>query len=259
MAQASFREVTVANTQRLTKNMHRISFKGESLADFPVDSDGGYFKLLFHPSTGGAIKNAVELAELGDQKPTLRTYSVRTFNSESQTLEVDFVIHGEHGDSGPASTWAAHCEVNDTILIRGPAPAKMINHDADWLMLAGDMTALPALAANLAQLPETSKGVAVIQINSEADRQDLNVPKAMEVVWVDQTESLVEAVKSQNWPEGVVSVWAACEFSSMRLLRDYFKQERNVGKENIYISSYWKQGITEEQHKVVKREDAAVA
>ncbi len=46
------------------------------------------------------------------------------------------------------------------------------------------------------------------------------------------------------------------EFDSMRALRQYFRNEKEVDRENIYISSYWKQGVSEDGHKVIKREDA---
>jgi NADPH-dependent ferric siderophore reductase len=42
----------------------------------------------------------------------------------------------------------------------------------------------------------------------------------------------------------------------MRALRQYFRNDRDVEREFIYISSYWKNGVTEEGHKVIKREDA---
>ena len=58
------------------------------------------------------------------------------------------------------------------------------------------------------------------------------------------------------WLEGTPSIWAACEFSNMRALRRYFKQEKKVEKKALYASSYWKSGLSEEQHKKVKRTDA---
>ncbi|EGU61267.1 utilization protein for catechol-siderophore, partial [Vibrio nigripulchritudo ATCC 27043] len=51
-------------------------------------------------------------------------------------------------------------------------------------------------------------------------------------------------------------VWCATEFSTMRQLRKYFRNEREVERDEIYISSYWKQGRTEDQHKIDKRKDA---
>ncbi|PZO92929.1 MAG: NADPH-dependent ferric siderophore reductase, partial [Streptococcus pyogenes] len=55
---------------------------------------------------------------------------------------------------------------------------------------------------------------------------------------------------------GQPAVWAACEFHSMRALRHYFKVDRPIPKTHLYISSYWKVDSTEDQHKIVKREDA---
>ena len=42
----------------------------------------------------------------------------------------------------------------------------------------------------------------------------------------------------------------------MRELRQYFRNEKEVAKENIYISSYWKRGVTKDGHKAIKRADA---
>jgi len=42
----------------------------------------------------------------------------------------------------------------------------------------------------------------------------------------------------------------------MRALRQYFKQERGVAKTHLYISSYWKLDNSEDEHKVIKRQDA---
>lgn len=44
----------------------------------------------------------------------------------------------------------------------------------------------------------------------------------------------------------------------MHTLRHYFKQEQQVSKEDIYISNYWNQGASDEQHKLIKKEDASL-
>ena len=56
-------------------------------------------------------------------------------------------------------------------------------------------------------------------------------------------------------PQAVPAVWAACEFSEMRALRKLFNQDMGIAREQVYISSYWKRGRSEEQHKVDKRQD----
>ncbi|NVJ56308.1 MAG: siderophore-interacting protein, partial [Vibrionaceae bacterium] len=38
--------------------------------------------------------------------------------------------------------------------------------------------------------------------------------------------------------------------------RQYLRNDKQVKRENIYISSYWKQGVSEDGHKVIKQQDA---
>lgn len=84
----------------------------------------------------------------------------------------------------------------------------------------------------------------------------LNAPTGMQVEWITESTTLADAVRTYPWLDGQVSVWCACEFDDMRGLRQYFRNERQVERNNIYISSYWKQGVTEDGHKVLKRRDA---
>ena len=56
--------------------------------------------------------------------------------------------------------------------------------------------------------------------------------------------------------EGQVSVWAACEFGSMRALRAHLKQVHEIPKSHFYVSSYWKIGQSEDGHKLAKQQDA---
>lgn len=250
MARGAIRALTVVNTARITPNMQRVTLGGDALADFPEGQESGYIKLLF-PRPGD------------DQgRPIMRTYTIRAFDAARRELVVDLVIHGEGAAAGPASGWARSVQPGDSISIAGPGPVKLVNNEADWFLLAGDMTALPAISCNLEQLPASARGVAVIEIIDEADKQELAIPAGMEIRWVINphpgvaSTHLVEAVRAVPWQEGRVSAWVACEFSTMRLLREYLKKERAIARGDLYISSYWKIGAAEEQHKVEKSADA---
>ncbi len=132
---------------------------------------------------------------------------------------------------------------------------------ADWFLLAGDMTAPPAISCNLEAISPAAKGHAVIEINSADDKQEVKKPENIKVHWVISAHSdqentcLYDAAKAIPRLEGKPSIWAACEFSNMRLLRRYFKQERDVPREELYVSSYWKLGHTEDEHKIAKQRD----
>lgn len=124
------------------------------------------------------------------------------------------------------------------------------------------MTALPAIAVNLAALADDAVGRAVVEIQDENDRQNLKHPKGFEIHWVVNPEPglrpdlFEEAVRSIPWGEGRVYAWSATEFNVMRRMRQYLRAERNLRPDQLYISSYWKHGLVEDQHREVKREDA---
>ena len=245
------RELTVTAASQLTKNMRRLTLHGEELTSFPKNAEGAYFKLVFPGED--------------PEKPVLRTYTVAQYRPSLHEIDVDFMLHMSPGGSvgGVAAPWAIQAQPGDRMSIFGPGPATFINTDADWYLLAADMTALPALAANLGRLPADAKGYIIIEIIADEDRQDLLVPAGIELIWVVNPEPgsddspLYLATKELAWLEGKVAVWAACEFKTMKKTRQYFKQDRNVEKSHLYISSYWKRGLQEEEHKIAKSDDSA--
>lgn len=243
MSKSAKRELEVVRTTRITPHMQRITLGGEELADFPVDQESAYIKLIF--PRGEA------------EKPLMRTYTIR--HQRALEIDVDFALH-EH--MGPASEWAVNAKPGDRILVGGPGAKKLIQPQADWFLLAGDITALPAISVNLAALPDDARGHAVIEIAHPEDRQPLVHPENLQLHWVINPQPdptglpLLDKVKSLPWLNGQPAIWAACEFGSMRALRRWFKQAHEVPKSHLYVSSYWKIGQTEDGHKLAKQQDA---
>ncbi|MEM8767077.1 MAG: siderophore-interacting protein [Pseudomonadota bacterium] len=237
-------ELTVRSNTRLTPHMRRIVLEGASLAEFPEDQESGYVKLFF--PNGNA------------DKPILRSYTIRSFDAADRAITLDFV---DHGDTGPASAWANHAEPGDPMTIRGPGEKKLAAADADWFLLAGDMSALPALAVNLEQLPDHATGYAAIEVLSEEDKQPLRHPAGIDVRWLvnpdneAENSKLFDLVASLPWLEGTPYPWYAGEFNTMRRIRRYFRDERGIDKRAMYVSSYWKIGDSDEGMKLAKRND----
>jgi len=254
MSNRKTRKLTILSKQQLTPNMLRISFQADDLSDFPVDSEGGYLKLFFSPDGGTDVTSLPE-----GEKPKMRTYSISQFRPQQHQFDVDFVSHEVGEIGGFASRWSESAVVGDTIYGSTPGLVKPVNADSDWCFLVADMTALPALTAQLTKLPATATGYAIIEVRHVDDKQDIAKPAGVEIFWQVASElresSLVESVTTLPWFAGEASVWCACEFSQMRALRDYFRNTHAVDKDNLYISSYWKSGCTEDGHKIVKRED----
>jgi len=227
--------------------MHRITLGGKALDDFPTECAGGYIKLRL-PTPAG-------------EKPIVRTYTIRSQSAEG--IDVDFALHGGDADnSGPATRWALGAELGDMILVGGPGAAKPLPEGRGPFLLVGDMTALPAISVNLETLPEDAKGHAILLIRSKTDKQDLVVPEGITVDWLVESDLganpslLADAVRKVPNIGGFAYAWVACEFEAMKQLRQYLRAEQKLGKDRLYISSYWKRGLIEDDHKQVKRGDA---
>lgn len=236
------RLLSVSSIREITPNMRRISLSGADLADFPAGQESGYVKLMLEQ----------------DGKEVRRSYTIRQFDAESRILHLDFMLHA---DGGPASAWAMQAEVGSRIAVVGPGAKKLVDFSADWFLMAGDMTALPAISVNIEQLPSDAEGYIGIEVVSEADIQELPVPEAMQLHWVINSHAsrevfpLLDKVKEFEFLTGRPSMWVAGEFHTSRAIRRYLKLEKLVQRDQIYASSYWHLGLTDDQHKVAKQTD----
>lgn len=242
MAKPQPRLLTVLRQQDVTPNMRRITLGGPGYQGFPADQEGAYIKLFIESERGSGV----------------RTYTVRKQRHEQGEIDVDFVLHGDHG---LAAHWATNVRPGEEIKVGGPGPRKTLDPTADWFFVVGDMTALPAISVNLELLPADAQGVAVLEIIDEADRQSLQAPAGLDIQWVvnphpgEGDSVLAAAAKSVAWRGGAAAAWSATEFETMREMRAYLRG-RGIERSRFYVSSYWKYGLSEDQHKVVKRQDA---
>jgi len=241
--------------------MLRIILGGANMEGFPLGHESANFKLLL-PRDGqhAPVLPSEGINVADDQKPTVRTYTLRSYDAEKAELAVDFLLHEDHG---PASQWAISAKPGSQVGFAGPGAPKLPDPDADWFLFAGDMSALPAISANIERLEPDAKGYAVLEIIDPADQQQLAFPSAFEVDWVINPQPtagnspLIEAVKKLPWLEGTPGVWIAGESGCMRTLRRYFVDERGLGRKEFYASGYWQMGMTEDVHQVAKRAEKA--
>lgn len=226
---AGARRLAVLGARRLTPAMRRIALGGEELSGFALKPDdwGPYVKLLI-PRPGGP--------------PARRTYSVRSFDPAAAILTVDVVLHAPRG---VASSWAKAAGPGDEVGLLGPG-AVAVDAEAGRVLLAGDHSALPAIAFTLEHLPADARGQAFVALDDSADRQALAAPRGVELCWVDAGRPLDEAVKGADWPrDGDVMVWAGAEAATARRMRAHDRGERRLEPSRCAILNYWKRGAPE--------------
>ena len=207
-------DATVVAIDDLSPHLRRIRFGGPDLEAFADPGADTRIKLVLPRGDqhgGDALRlgegaetdwYAAWLALAEEERPPMRTYTTRRVLDlpEGRVLDVDLVVHEA---SGPAGDWAVRARVGDRILVVGPdrewegtyagrvfAPPTTAAH----LVLAGDETALPAIARILEDLVETdadgSPTVDVfVEVPTAADVLDLVLPDRARVTWLPRGDA----------------------------------------------------------------------
>ncbi|MCF3174210.1 siderophore-interacting protein [Streptomyces sioyaensis] len=251
----------VRRTERLTPHMVRVVLGGAEPAEFTAgEFSDHYIKLLF-PVPGVQYPEPFDIAQIRadfprNRWPRTRTYTVRAWDAGSRELTVDFVVHGDEGLAGP---WAAAAQPGDEILFLGPGGAYAPDGEADWHLLAGDESALPAIAASLARMPSGVPVHAFIEVAGPEERQELATPAGAEIHWLYRGDApvgreLVAAVSALEFPAGQVQAFVHGEAGFVKELRRLLRVERNVPREALSISGYWRAGHDEDGWQASKRD-----
>lgn len=264
--------VTVVRTDRLSPTMVRVVFGGLELERFqPSAYTDSYVKLTF-PRPGVNYPQPLDLEQIRAsfppaQWPVVRTYSVRAFDAERTELTIDFVVHGDHGVAGP---WAAAAQPGDRIFLSGPGGGYAPDPAADWHLLVGDESAVPAIAAAVEALEPTARGHVLVEVPGSDSEIPLQVPPGVALTWVHTGASrlgsrLVEWVAAVDIPTvsdgrpAHVQAFVHGEAGFVADLRRYLRIDRAVPRDRLSISGYWRLGATEEGWRAAKAEWNATA
>ena len=190
----------VVSTARVSPHLVRVVLGGEGLAGFGAGAFTDHYVKLQIPPRGAAYRapfdpEEVKAAHPREHWPRTRTYTVRAWDAERGELTIDFVVHGDEGVAGP---WALAAQPGDPIQLNGPGGAYAPDPDADWHLMVGDLSVVPAISASLARVP-AGVPVRVVLGAEEEDRIALESPGDLAVTWVAPRE-LVTAVEALDFP-----------------------------------------------------------
>ncbi|NMO56187.1 siderophore-interacting protein [Actinoplanes sp. TBRC 11911] len=245
----------------------------------------------------------------------VRTYTVRAVRPRQKEVDLDMVLHGATGPASrwavevspgaPARLMGPNADfdgVHGGIDFRPPAltanpqaftpsrrtpdPRALTLDPPDLaaaadtgstphLLIAGDETAVPAIASILGCLPPYARGESLIEIPSPDDIQDLTAPPGVPVTWLPRNgnphgERLITEVRRRFgksakptdiedvdvdtdtlWevPEPVTGhfyAWLAGEAGVIKTLRRYLVGECGVDRGSVAFMGYWRLGRPED-------------
>lgn len=214
-------DVELARVEQLCPSFRRLTFTGPELHRFADNGFDQRIKLLI-PATASQAHALRRLTgpdavvsdwygawrALADaDRPALRTYTVRAARPGAREIDVDVV---QHGDLGPASRWAGAARPGDRLVVCGPDARHPGPHGgvgfappahSRAVLVAGDETAVPAIASIVERLPRDARGEVLLEVPCSGDRLPIDPPTGITVTWLPRDGSehgarLVPAVQA---------------------------------------------------------------
>jgi NADPH-dependent ferric siderophore reductase len=240
----SFSALTVDSVADITPRLRRVSFRVTDASPFDTTGDM-HLRLLFNLreiAEQHAWQQRRQEAPPPDIRPIWRAYTVRFADRASNTIAIDFLMHDAEG---PGCCWARGTKRGDVIGAAGPSGGGLA--EAQWYLLAGDETALPAISRILESLDETRTATVIIEVQTSADIIPLTSPAAVEVKWLYRNASsghcrgdLVQAIAAAEIPDASRKrfAWIACEGKAAKAVRALLR-DRGLAKEEQSVAAYW--------------------
>ncbi|MFC7374632.1 siderophore-interacting protein [Brachybacterium sp. GCM10030267] len=250
----------VTGKTRISPRLLRVTLGGQEYSQLNRnDHTDAYVKLLIADPAAG-LQPPYDLDALREQHPDLlparRTYTVRHWDDEARSLDIDVVLHGDGEDSGVAARWADGALPGDRIALMGAGGDYTPAASTESHLLIGDHASLPAIAASLEAMDPSATGVALIHLDHDEDQLDLPHPAGIELRWViGAREQLLEEVSALDLsvPERF-GVFCHAERGLTKQLRRILVKEAGIPREQVSISAYWALGRIEDQFQAEKRE-----
>ena len=249
----------------VTPDMVRLELGGEGLNGFvmPATCDT-YVNIALAPPGApyGPVFDPRQVRERHESKwwPTRRRYTVRSWDEQSRRLTLDFVVHGDTGIAGP---WAASVDVGEVLVFEGPGGGYAPDPTADWHLLVGDESAVPAIAAAMLAVPPGSPGVVRIVCDDADHEVPLQTPGNLDLLWLhrrgarDPESLLASSLEELQWPAGRASAFVHGEAEEIRAIRRHLLVDRGLSRSDMSCSPYWRRTMTDEAWRSVKKDFVA--
>lgn len=225
--------------------MIRVTVGGPGLSGLVIAEPAASVRLLL-PSPGSTELvvpewNGNEFLLSDGSRPIIRTFTPRFLDTEALELTLDLVVH----DGGVASEWVVSAKPGAPAAVSGPGRGYEIDPQAPAFLLAGDETAIPAIAQLLEQIPADIPVRVLIETADPDAGLDLPDHPRSAVLWHELPaggvagDAMVAAVEGAKIDEGCL-IWCAGEAAAMHRIRTHLFKQRGLPRSVATVRGYWK-------------------
>ncbi len=213
----------VVATFAVTPRMRRITVRADSMRGVEI-RPAQDVELLLRDASGRRVK---------------RRYTIRAARPDTGELDLDVLLHG----GGPGAAWGAGVRPGEQVQFQGPR-GKLQVRPADWHLLIGDESALPAIASISEALTGRAPALALIEVEDEGDELAVRG----HVSWVHRrgaepgtAELLCAALADRALPDGAGQAYLLGETRAMVALRAVV-EDRGIAHDAVFVKGYWNRG-----------------
>ncbi|MGC4193096.1 MAG: siderophore-interacting protein [Thermomicrobiales bacterium] len=248
-----FRPVEVVRSERVTPQMMRVTFGGESVSEIQSLAADDDVRIQFPerfdetPLPPVVEFQPFRLVYPANAPPSvIRALTIRALRPDQREIDIDIALHGV----GILTKWAEQAAPGQRATIGGPRGSTVWEGEPDVFYLIGDPTALPAIGRFVESLPSGAAATVVAEVEDAAEEQQWTVPAGatLTTIWLHRrgqapgrTTLLDTAIATLPAPTASTAIFAAGESSTMHRLRRWIRtQWPEIGKDQLNIAGYWR-------------------
>lgn len=165
-----------------------------------------------------------------------RYYTVRSWDGSELVLDV--VVH----EVGLVTEWASGDCVGDRVTITESKGSFAMPDDAGWLLLVGDLTALPAMARISEEHADAVPTRIVAEVPDDPQQLAGYLAASADTSWVPLAggSKLAALVEAMDWPDGPGYFWMAGESAQMRAIRKHLMRVVKLPSSHYDVMGYWR-------------------
>lgn len=240
-------------------NYASVVLGGDGLNEFAALPETDSYVNVAIPPEGASYVAPFDLDALKalprEDRPFRRRYTVRRWDAATLELTLEIVVHG---DAGAGGGWVARAQPGDALVFTGPAGSYRPDPNADWHLLVGDESALPAIASSLEAIPDGAPVVVRLLCDGPDHEVTLDSPGALDLSWSHRTgdladeDLLAKAVGDLTFPDGRVHAFVHGEAGETRAVRRHLLADRGIEASRLSCSPYWRRGLDDEAWRQIK-------